>query len=117
MISLITEPHQCNPISVFDPERVGQRCDFCGSSALVPYDEIKEAFRPESLLPMKLSDSQVRDSIRQCYRTRWFAPNRLKTRALTDTVHGVYVPYWTFRLFSVNKTGTRRLLHAFELCN
>jgi len=86
----------CQAISVFDPERVGQRCDFCGSSALVPYEEIKEAFRPESLLPMKLSDAQVRDSIRQWYRTRWFAPNKLKTRALTDTVHGVYVPYWTF---------------------
>ena len=44
----------CQAISVFDPERVAQRCDFCGSSALVPYEEIKEAFRPESLLPMKL---------------------------------------------------------------
>ena len=86
----------CQAISVFDPERVGQRCDFCGSSALVPYEEIKEAFRPESLLAMKLSASQVRDSIRQWYRTRWFAPNRLKTKALTDTVRGLYVPYWTF---------------------
>jgi len=86
----------CQAISVFDPERVGQRCDFCGSSALVPYEEIKEAFRPESLLAMKLSESQVRDSIHQWYRTRWFAPNKLKTKALTDTVRGLYVPYWTF---------------------
>lgn len=86
----------CNAISVFDSARVGQKCDFCGASALVPYTEIKEAFRPESLLPMKWSNAQVRDSIRQWYRTRWFAPNRLKTAALTDTVHGVYIPYWTF---------------------
>ena len=86
----------CQAISVFDPERVGQRCDFCGSSALVPYEEIKEAFRPESLLAMKLGESQVRDSIHQWYRTRWFAPNKLKTKALTDTVRGLYVPYWTF---------------------
>jgi DNA-directed RNA polymerase subunit RPC12/RpoP len=86
----------CQAISVFDPERVGQRCDFCGSSALVPYEEIKESFRPESLLPMKLSETQVRDSIRHWYRTRWFAPNRLKTAALTDTVKGLYIPYWTF---------------------
>lgn len=86
----------CQAISVFDPERVGQRCDFCGSTALVPYEEIKEAFRPESLLPMKVSETQVRDSIRSWYRTRWFAPNRLKRAALTDTVKGVYIPYWTF---------------------
>jgi len=86
----------CQAISVFDPERVGQRCDFCGSTALVPYEEIKEAFRPESLLPMKASENQVRDAIRQWYGSRWFAPNKLKRAALTDTVKGLYIPYWTF---------------------
>ena len=86
----------CQAISVFDAARVGQRCDFCGSSALVPYEEIKEAFRPESLLPMKVSETQVRESIRRWYGSRWFAPNKLKTAALTDTVKGLYIPYWTF---------------------
>jgi hypothetical protein len=86
----------CQAISVFDAARVGQRCDFCGSTALVPYEEIKEAFRPESLLPMKLSESQVRDAIHQWYGNRWFAPNKLKHAALTDTVKGLYIPYWTF---------------------
>ena len=86
----------CQAISVFDPERVGQRCDFCGSSALVPYEEIKAAFRPESLLPMRVSEPQVRESIRHWYGSRWFAPNQLKAAALTDTVQGLYIPYWTF---------------------
>ncbi len=86
----------CQAISVFDEGRVGQRCEFCGSTALVPYEEIKEAFRPESLLPMKLSEDRVRDSIRRWYGSRWFAPNALKRAALTDTVKGVYIPYWTF---------------------
>lgn len=86
----------CQAISVFDPERVGQRCDFCGSAALVPYQEVKDAFSPESLLPMKVPETKVRDDIRRWYRTRWFAPNKLKTAALTDTVKGLYIPYWTF---------------------
>jgi hypothetical protein len=86
----------CQAISVFDPGKVGQRCDFCGSTALVPYEEIKDAFRPESLLPMKLSETQVRDAIRRWYGNRWFAPNLLKRAALTDTVKGLYIPYWTF---------------------
>jgi len=86
----------CQAISVFDPGRVGQRCDFCGSTALVPYQEIKEAFTPESLLPMKVSETQVRDSIRRWYGSRWFAPNKLKRAALTDIVKGLYIPYWTF---------------------
>ncbi len=86
----------CQAISVFDPERVSQRCDFCGSSALVPYEQIKEAFRPESLLPMKLSESRVRDDVRKWYGSHFWAPNKLKNRAVTDQVHGMYIPYWTF---------------------
>lgn len=86
----------CQAISVFDPERVGQRCDFCGSSALAPYEELKDAFRPESLLPMKVSEIQVRDSIHRWCGSRWFAPNKLKRAALTDIVKGLYIPYWTF---------------------
>ena len=45
---------------------------------------------------MKLAESQVRDSIRRWYASRWFAPNRLKDAALTDTAKGLYIPYWTF---------------------
>lgn len=86
----------CQAISVFDPNRVGQRCDFCGSSALVPYEEVKDAFRPESLLEFKLSENDVRDAIRKWYGSRWFAPTALKTKAMTDTVRGLYIPYWTF---------------------
>ena len=31
----------CKAVTVFDPERVGQNCEFCGSPALVDYTEIK----------------------------------------------------------------------------
>jgi hypothetical protein len=86
----------CQAISVFDSTRVGQRCEFCGSAALIPYDEIKAPIRPESLLEFKLPEPDVRDRVRKWYGDRWFAPNALKGRALTDTVRGVYIPYWTF---------------------
>jgi hypothetical protein len=86
----------CKAVSVFGAGRVGQQCDFCGSPALVDYQEIKAPIRPQSLLPFKVSESQVRESIRAWYASKWLAPNRFKARALVDTVHGVYVPYWTF---------------------
>ena len=86
----------CQAISVFDPKRVAQRCDFCGSASLIPYDQIKAPIRPETLLEFKIPETEVRDKIREWYGQRWFAPNKLKSRALTDTVHGIYLPYWTF---------------------
>lgn len=86
----------CRALSVFDAARVGQRCDFCGSAALVPYEDVKAPFQPESLLPLRIDEGRVRELVRGWYRSRWFAPNRLKHAALTDTVRGVYIPYWTF---------------------
>ena len=86
----------CQAITVFKPDRVAQRCEFCGSSSLVDYQAARAPIRPESLLPFKISENQTRDAAHQWYKTRWFAPNALKKAALTDLVHGFYLPYWTF---------------------
>jgi hypothetical protein len=86
----------CNAISVLNPSRQAQNCEFCGSAQLVPYEETKAAFRPESLLPFRVAESAARDAIRAWYGKLWLAPSALKRRALTDTVRGVYLPYWTF---------------------
>jgi len=86
----------CNAISVFDPSRVAQRCDFCGSPSIVPYQETRDAITPESVLPVKLDTSHVRDLIKSWVGSRWFAPDALRTGALTDTLKAIYLPYWTF---------------------
>jgi len=86
----------CDAVSVFDATKVGQRCEFCGSAQLVPYEQVKDAFTPESLLPLKVDEPKARELIRKWYQSRWFAPNKLRTKALTDTAKGIYIPYWTF---------------------
>jgi hypothetical protein len=91
----------CKAVSVFDPARVGQNCDFCGSPALVDYQQIQAPIRPKSLLPFKITEGQVREQIRRWYASKWLAPNALKSRALVDRVHGIYIPYWTFDAHAV----------------
>ena len=86
----------CQAISVFDREKVASRCDFCGSAQMIPYEQTKAPITPESVLPFKLDQGGVRDCIRRWYGSRWFAPNRFKKAALTDELHGIYLPYWTF---------------------
>lgn len=86
----------CRAVMVFDPARVGQNCEFCGSPALVDYHEIKSPIRPQGVLPFKVDRHRVRDDIRRWWRRKWFAPGRLARAALVDTVHGLYIPYWTF---------------------
>ncbi|MGY3266374.1 Trm112 family protein [Lysobacter sp. HA35] len=86
----------CKAITVFEADKVAARCAFCGSPAIVPYTALKDAITPQSLLPFRVPQDQVRDAIRRWYGTRWFAPNKLKRAALTDTLRGIYLPYWTF---------------------
>lgn len=86
----------CRAIMVYDASRVGQNCEFCGSPAMVAYDEIKSPIRPEGVLPFKIDRSHVRDDIRRWWRSKWLAPGRLAKAALVDTVKSLYIPYWTF---------------------
>lgn len=86
----------CHAVSVFVDGKVAKRCDFCGSPSIIPHEAQRDALTPQSVLPFKISDGRIRESLRAWYGSRWFAPNRLKTAALTDTLHGVYLPYWTF---------------------
>jgi hypothetical protein len=86
----------CNAISVFERSRVAQRCDFCGSPSVVSYQETRDVITPESVLPVKLDAPKVRDLIKVWVRSRWFAPNALRSGALTDTLKAIYLPYWTF---------------------
>ncbi|HWI16420.1 MAG TPA: hypothetical protein VNT81_01645 [Vicinamibacterales bacterium] len=86
----------CRAVMVYDATRVGQNCEFCGSPALVAYDQIKSPIRPEGVLPFKIDRSHVRDNIRRWWRSKWLAPGRLAKAALVDTVKSLYIPYWTF---------------------
>ena len=86
----------CRAVMVFSADRVGQNCEFCGSPALVDYQEIKSPIRPQGVLPFRVDRNKVRDDIRGWWRSKWFAPGRLARTAMVDTVHSLYIPYWTF---------------------
>jgi hypothetical protein len=86
----------CRAVMVFEPERVGQNCEFCGSPALVDYTEIKAPIRPQGVLPFRIAAGRVRESIRGWWKSRWFAPARLARASLVDTLRSIYIPYWTF---------------------
>jgi hypothetical protein len=86
----------CRAVMVFDPARVGQNCEFCGSPALVDYQEIKAPIKPQGVLPFRIDASRVRDDIRRWWASKWFAPSRLARTALVDTIRSLYIPYWTF---------------------
>lgn len=86
----------CKAITLFEPGRVAQNCEFCGSPKIIPQSAARAPIVPESVLPFVIPETQVREDLRRWYGSRWFAPNRMRQAALTDKVHGLYIPYWTF---------------------
>jgi len=102
----------CKAVMVFDPAKVGKNCEFCGSPALVDYDDVQAPIRPQSLLPFTVSHSDVRDAMKRWYASKWFAPNAFKNKSLIDQLHGLYIPYWTFDA-SVHCTWTADAGHYY----
>lgn len=86
----------CQAISVFNETRVAQRCDFCGSPSLINVDDMQAPIRPGSVLPFKVAETKVREDIRRWYGSHFWARSDVGDKALTDTLHGLYLPYWTF---------------------
>ena len=86
----------CKAVAVFEAAKVGQNCEFCGSPSLLDYQEIRAPIRPQGILPFKVDTGRVREQIRSWFGSKWLAPSDLKSRAMVDRVHGIYIPYWTF---------------------
>ena len=97
----------CKAVMVFDPSRVGQNCEFCGSPALVAYSEIKAPIRPECLLPFKIPAERIRDDMRRWLKSHWLAPNTLARTSLIDTVHSLYIPVLDVRRQCPLSVGSR----------
>lgn len=104
----------CRAISIFDSDRAAQRCDFCGSPSIVPAESLIDVITPESVLPTVIPSTKVRDDLRKWYQSRWFAPNKLKRAAMTDTLHGIYLPYWTFDAHVDAKWTAQSGYHYYE---
>ena len=78
------------------PTRVAQRCEFCGSPAVVPYRTRATSSTPRACCRSRSAKPRCASRFAAGTRAGGSRPNRLKTAALTDRVRGVYLPYWTF---------------------
>ena len=75
-----------------------------------PYDE--QSVDPSGEPCSRLAGGTGAHRIRAWYGKLWLAPNALKRRALTDTVKGIYLPYWTFDAH-VDATWTAEAGHYY----
>jgi DNA-directed RNA polymerase subunit RPC12/RpoP len=85
----------CGASVCLSTSSTAERCVYCGSSSVLAQDANRNALRPESLVPLDLSRTQVEERFRKWLHGLWFRPGELKRSKAFDAA-GIYVPYWTF---------------------
>lgn len=88
----------CNGVFVLPPEKVSQRCPFCGQTSLAqmnPADNQPVYTQPpELVVPFGAAENQLRASVRQFAKSLWLAPADLSENALLERLQPIYLPMW-----------------------
>ncbi|MEM1319577.1 MAG: hypothetical protein AAGG75_04935 [Bacteroidota bacterium] len=101
----------------FSPEASGKKvfdCQNCGAKFMVEQDEVNvscgfcgstnvnlEAFKhqyiqPIGIIPFYISRQEANVLFKKWVKKGVFHPNKLKTMASVELLHGVYIPFWTY---------------------
>ena len=86
----------CGATVTFVPPDTATSCDFCAAKLVAQPRDANPLVAPKGILPFSLTGGQALGALKDWTRSRWFAPNSLKTMARHNDAEGVYVPYWTF---------------------
>jgi hypothetical protein len=88
----------CNGLFVLPPEKVSQRCPFCGRAALAQMNPTDDrpiyTQPPELVVPFRAAENALRRSVSQFAKGVWLAPADLNEAALLGRMQPVYLPMW-----------------------
>jgi hypothetical protein len=85
------------------------RCAFCGAS-VAAQGLSKKVIKPAAVLPFSVPKAQAFEAFAKWVRSRWFAPNAFRNlaRAESQSLRGLYVPFWTYDTRTTTKySGSR----------
>jgi len=89
--------HKCGAESTFDESMKSAACPYCNTPIIEQDIHEERLIQPSYLLPFKVSDEEINTHLITWLKALWFAPNKLKRRALhSSKLQGVYIPCWTY---------------------
>ncbi|MEV6317290.1 hypothetical protein, partial [Streptomyces sp. NPDC051776] len=89
-----------------ETDMLSGRCQFCSSPMVA--SAATDRIVPEAMVPFRVDERSAQDNLRAWAKSRWFAPNSLKKVNAAESLHGTYVPHWTFDAVTTSSyTGER----------
>lgn len=85
----------CGAIVEVDATSTATTCPYCGSNYVLAKKQM-DALIPDGVVPFKIDKVKTGEIYNNWIKSRWLAPNTLKTLYQTDKLQGIYIPFWTF---------------------
>ncbi|MDD4746695.1 MAG: hypothetical protein PHW19_05375 [Salinivirgaceae bacterium] len=99
----------------FEPNIVSDRCPFCSSILVITEPEKETQIKPGSVLPFAITRDDAFGQFRKWIKKLWFAPNDLTKKVTnSDSLNGVYVPFWTYDAETYTQWRGRRGDNYYE---
>jgi DNA-directed RNA polymerase subunit RPC12/RpoP len=89
-------------------------CAFCGSENVNVEAFEHKYVRPSGILPFVIPRKDAVDQFSKWIKRGWFHPNKLKKLAEIDSLHGVYIPFWTFDANTSNQWSGEAGYYYYE---
>jgi len=91
----------CGAQLIADETTSATFCLYCRSHNIIK-DRFSGKFKPDQLVPFRITKEQAKDIYTKWIKKKIFAPSIFKKKEEIDKITGVYVPYW---LFDCNAQG------------
>ena len=86
----------CGATTVFDANDTAACCPYCGSTQVMPVDDMQNVMAPGGVVPFEVSQQKAADLFKKWIKGKFFAPNAAKKSCEAKNFNGVYLPFWTY---------------------
>jgi hypothetical protein len=107
------ECKSCGAMVVFTPPEVARSCPFCAAAIVMQPKSADPMLCPEAVLPFAVEKKDAEAAVNKWIAGRWFAPDALKRFAITRSIAGVYIPFWTYDTYTTSSYAGSRGEHYY----
>lgn len=87
---------QCGAESIYDALDTAAVCPFCGSSSVMPVDNVEGVMTPGGIVPFEIDKKKAEQLFKSWLKGKLFAPKAAKDSCEAKDFSGIYLPYWTY---------------------
>ncbi|MCQ2533381.1 MAG: hypothetical protein MJ172_02285 [Clostridia bacterium] len=98
----------CGAEAIYDALETASNCPFCGSTSVMPVDNIEDVMSPGGIVPFEIDKKKAEEIFKSWLKGKLFAPKAAKESCEAKDFNGIYLPFWTYDC-DTTSTYTARL--------